>query len=187
MTKNIIIVILLLFIGYGLFSNLFSWNTTTKTKTEIVTVIKTINNTDTITVFNEPKVIYRDKYTPIKLPIYYSDLKRTGKDSILVNLPYHVYSDTIVKDSSSFAYDIEVQGYLKKFSYSFNLDYPEQTKTITNTITKHRIVDLFGVGGISFDGSPYVGGDVVFRKLKLGYRIGYKYQSFELGYKIGGF
>lgn len=184
MIKNIIIILLLILIGFGIRGKWLMWNVKSDTRVITKTKIKEVVVKDTIEI-PTPKIVYRDKYAPIKLPLSVQKPNSKKIDSIEVRLPVHIYSDRIEKDSSVFSYNMEVQGYLKHFDYNFKT----YTKTITNekitTHTKHRFLDLYAIGGMAT--GPYIGADLAFKKYKVGYRLEFRttpVHHIEIGYRF---
>lgn len=191
MVKNLIIIVLLLIVGFAAYNKLISWKYTTEEKIKTVVEYQEKIIRDTVEI-PTPKIAYRDRYRDRyyarKLPLADQNPKSNKIDSIEVNLPIHVYTDKITKDSSTFEYNIEVEGYLRHFDYTFNTytKTVQTTKEITHT--KHRIIDLYAIAG--FKNVPYVGLDVAVKKYKVGYRLSLDrnapgtVHSFELGYRF---
>ena len=187
MIKNIIIFILILLLAYAGYNGLLSWRYTTKETVKTEVIEKEIIIRDTVKI-KEPVIITKEKLTPSKIPLYNPILKRQSKDSIEVILPIHVYKDEIKKDSSSFAYNIKVRGYLDSFKYDFRT-HTQTVNTITTiTNTKNRIIDLYTIAG--FRNVPYVGVDFSLKRYKIGYRIDLAENpnhSLEFGYRFFDF
>lgn len=191
MIKNVIIVILILLLGWGLWGKWLNWNVRTKTTVKTEYVDRTITITDTVEIV-KPKLVVRDKYKPTRLPVYVSKLESNNStfkiDSVEVILPYNVYSDKIEKDSSTFEYTIGVEGYLREFNYKFDVHTRNVYQTITNNKIKEPLLTLHGVAGVAR--VPYAGIDLGFKRYKFGYRIEYfekPIHHIELGYRLFSF
>lgn len=167
MTKNIIIILLLIILAMGIHGSYLTYNITSDTKVVTVIEVDSLTITDTVYI-PEPQIIVRDMYAPVRLPGTTINPITNRPDTFAVVLPYHRYQDTIYQDSASFAYNMEVEGYLRHFDYTLTAPITTITNTETITNTKHRTIDIYAIGGFSHN--PYIGLDIAYKRHKLGYR-----------------
>ena len=153
------------------------------TKTEYIETIRV----DTVTKYIEsvpiPDPVETIKYKTVLVEVESDPIRDTTEiiryiekpKEILAKIPVRLYEDTIDIQGARLHYRHEIAGTLEDSKYSLEYYQETTTKETTTTITKSkdRTISLYGVGGYNITNPMYnIGGDIVMKRYKIGYRYG---------------